>query len=90
MLLMIVFLLTLTQKWSKMRETHPDASWLGPASCPEPEVVVLSSELGPSTGSWPEVYQEEKEQCQDNHSPDEGSSMGYASGGSSPAHAHEG
>ncbi|XP_034169305.2 mitogen-activated protein kinase-binding protein 1 isoform X1 [Pangasianodon hypophthalmus] len=79
-------------KRSKKRQARPDSSWLGPASSPEPEGVVLSSELCPSTGSLPGAYQvqEEKGQCQESHSPDRGSSMGYASGGSSPEQAHEG
>lgn len=84
MLLMIVFL-TLTQK-----QNH--YSRLGPALSPDSEDVLLSSELCPSTGSLPGVYQEQEEkgQCLDSHSPDSGSSMGYASGGSSPEQAHEG
>lgn len=74
-----------TQKWSK-KQVHPDSSWLGPSS-PEPEGVLLSSELCPNNGSLPRVYQEQEEKS---HSPDRGSSMGYASGGSSPEQAHEG
>ncbi|XP_060721000.1 mitogen-activated protein kinase-binding protein 1-like [Tachysurus vachellii] len=60
-------------KCSKKLEAHLYSSWVGPASSPEPEGVMLSSEL-----------------CQSSHSSDRGSSMGYASGGSSPEHAHEG
>lgn len=88
MLLMIF--LTLTQKWSKRRQARPDSSWLGATSSPEPEVVILSSELCPSTDSLPGAYQVQEEESQESHSPDRGSSMGYASGGSSPEQAYEG
>lgn len=73
MLLMMRFSHTNSMKCRKKLEAHLDSSWLGPALSPEPEGVMLSSEL-----------------CQSSHSSDRGSSMGYASGGSSPEHAHEG
>ncbi|KAK3516541.1 hypothetical protein QTP70_021724, partial [Hemibagrus guttatus] len=74
-------------KWTKKRQARHDSSWFGSSSSPEPEGVVLSSELCPNNGSLPRVYQEQEEK---GHSPDRGSSMGYASGGSSPEQAHEG
>ncbi|XP_017311934.1 mitogen-activated protein kinase-binding protein 1 isoform X2 [Ictalurus punctatus] len=77
-------------KWSKRRQARPDSSWLGATSSPEPEVVILSSELCPSTDSLPGAYQVQEEESQESHSPDRGSSMGYASGGSSPEQAYEG
>lgn len=81
-----------TQKRSKKRQTYSGSSWLRLASPPKPEVVALSSDLCPSTSTLPGANQEqeEKDQCQDSHSPDRGSSMGYASGGSSPVQAYEG
>ncbi|KAI5611253.1 mitogen-activated protein kinase-binding protein 1 isoform X3 [Silurus asotus] len=77
-------------KLSEKQQTPPDSSWSTPASSPELKGVVLSSEL--CTGSFPGTYQlqEGKRQCQQSHSPDRGSSMGYASGGSSPELGHEG
>ncbi|XP_060773754.1 mitogen-activated protein kinase-binding protein 1-like [Neoarius graeffei] len=77
-------------KQNKKRQARSDSFLLGPASSPEPEGVVLCSELCPSTDCLPGMYQEEKGLCQDSHSPDRGSSMGYASGGSSPEQVHEG
>ncbi|KAF4070758.1 hypothetical protein AMELA_G00277220 [Ameiurus melas] len=76
-------------KWSKRREARPDSSWLGAASSPEPEVVNLSTELCPSTDRLPGAYQVQEIKGQESHSPDRGSSMGYASGGSSPEQAYE-
>ncbi|XP_046692893.1 mitogen-activated protein kinase-binding protein 1-like isoform X3 [Silurus meridionalis] len=79
-------------KLSEKQQTPPDSSWSTPASSPELEGIVQSSELCPCTGSYPVTYQlqEGKRQCQQSHSPDRGSSMGYASGGSSPELGHEG
>ncbi|KAF5908504.1 mitogen-activated protein kinase-binding protein 1-like isoform X1, partial [Clarias magur] len=80
-------------KRSKKRQTRPDlSSWSGSASSPEPEGMVLNSELYPSTGNFPGAYQEqlEKGQSQESHSPDRGSSMGYISGGSSSEQGNEG
>ncbi|TSK58026.1 Mitogen-activated protein kinase-binding protein 1 [Bagarius yarrelli] len=79
-------------KGSKKRQTCADSSWSRPAMSSEPEGEVLSSELCPSTDSLPGMYQEQEEkiQCQGSHSPDRGSSMGYASGGSSPEQTHKG